>query len=215
MATVDFLIASNRDPSTYALRVADSIRALPESQQGLTRVLVCSPNPILDDRVVWVPEPKPLGPIGAFNLLCEHSASDYLQILSDDAELFDTDFFSMIDFLEGPVYRDRKYKVTCPVHRGHFPYCVAGTNFPILGTPFVSRDTLAKLGGHIFNPRFFYHVADCWLAYFVGSQGEMPLLYAGTQLHIFELGNAKNPDSDNDHAQLEWLKDNHQGNYLA
>lgn len=191
-----FLIATNRPYNEYAMKVVDSLCSYNSHE---FEIIVCSPNPISDNRIKWVEDKYHSGQSLAFFEAYQASIGEYIYILVDD-HVVTGDIFGAIDFIEKNC---GKYKITTLAggvsdeitkteRSPTFPYFLEKTgnlfnlpDFHVMPFPISKRDTIENLlDGYIFHPRL-KTMHDWYLGAFLFLNGEPGLQYNGAKLHKF------------------------------
>ena len=189
---VSFLLPTNREKSHPEV-LRQAINSINLAHKDLSyEIIVHSATFVSGENVVWIKEDPLIGPLAAFNTMGSLIAKgEYLVCCVDDHE-FVNSVQLCIDVVEGPLYRDRDYKIiglnpngpfmiscACPIpNQGdRMGDCIITEDLPLASTlrfPVIRKDTLHdRLSGHIFPPDLFYHAGDIWLGYFLSCQGEL------------------------------------------
>lgn len=176
---ISFLIATNRDPEQYVKSPINSINHFGSNYSY--EICVLSETEVKGENVVWYKEEKKAGPIAGFNYLASSSRGEYLCVMVDD-HIFVNQFDLTIDFLNN-TYKNKEHQI-CSLWPGN--ECLnpckgqkCGDKIidfevprhPICRFPALHRDALALQDNKIWNSSFYYHAADVWLGYFLGTQG--------------------------------------------
>lgn len=177
---ISFLIASNRNYRAFARNLVDRIE---ETSTRSYEILLCAPDDPQESRVRWVKDNRNDGSISALNIMAsEYAKSDIISVYPDDV-IPTENLFDIVDFLEGPKFKDRKYQLTTlasgpPCYSPSTPVYPVGPEFNIesfliMRFPVVHVKTLKEhLNNHIFHPAFKNHWSDNYLGIFLGQNGE-------------------------------------------
>lgn len=197
---VSFLIATKRNYENYAKRFIDSLYEIRTNYSF--EIIICSPEKISDNRVIWIEDDKKCGASYAYNLAAQKSSGKFLFICVDDALILG-DIFGAIDFLKSDLFKNREYKITTlaggitdeltrpepsPRHPKYLNLTNNYTNYPndciVMCFPIMSRDTfINKFDQNIWHPRVkICH--DWWLGAFLAMNGEPGIQYNGAKFLI-------------------------------
>lgn len=160
----------------------------------------------------WLEEKENLGCIKGYNELFWQSKGKYIFILNDKWKITNK-ILKSIQFLESDIFKNRKFKITTinvhhtfnygitdmPILNGsqllqqYLPIELLNNRFlkpeyryPIFGFPVCERESIKKyMSNHIFNPKFKNHFADNWISFYIGEQGEFPLVCEDSYMEIF------------------------------
>lgn len=194
MVNVSFLLPTNRQQSHPEI-LQTAINSINVMQEGLSyEILVYAQAPVKGDHVVWIKEDSLIGPLTAFNIMGSSIAKGEYLVCCVDDHSFVNSVEGCLDVVEGPLYRDKDYKViglnpsgafltscSCPIpNQGDLMGdSVITERLPEASTlrfPVIRKDTLREhLSGHIFHPDLFYHAGDIWLGYFLSCKGELTM----------------------------------------
>lgn len=183
MCNISFLISTNRPYNICAKRVVDGIE-----QQGLldnNEVIVCSNDPIQDNRIVNIEDTLKINGTLGFNQAAKASNGDILVVLCDDHEVLVNT--SIENIFNNDIFKDRKYKILTmathtdalrPAYLGPIPeypetYIIPRT--PMCRFPILTRETYVNLGNYIFHPKFNLKSSffpDNYLSYFLYMNNE-------------------------------------------
>ena len=216
MAKLSFLISTNRPYDDHAKVVVDGI----ERQNLLdgNEIIICSNDPITDDRVINVEDQIKINGSLGFNQAAECATGDIFLILCDDHELHVECDIAKI--FEDGTFNNREYKITTmATKQDGFNECFIGSmpkssqaykrylqgldidtsmipkakmcRFPIL-----TRETYDKLGKVIFHPNFNLRTSffpDNYLSYFLYINGEECIQTKSIYLSNFKKQNHDGP----------------------
>jgi hypothetical protein len=200
-----FLIASKRNYDSYAKKVVDSIFEQYRNRDDY-EVVVCHPNIINDDRVIFVEDDQMIGSSYAFNLAYSKSIGDYVSVCVDDG-IMQGDLIGAADFLESDIFTNRKIKITTlPASNGNDTIKFESRTalydqranrllqltdsftevypFVVMCFPVIARESVENhLGGYIFHPRI-KNCGDWWLGAYLYINGEEGIQYNDARFHI-------------------------------
>lgn len=206
------VITNNPDYKNYAKNVVESIHNVCTPSEYTYEILVCSPHEIQDSSVIYVEDEKGAdgSSVRAYNQAYKESKGRYIFILNDD-HMIGKSALNAIEFLKSERFKERKYKVTSigagagcnkwvstcvpslaflppfPLSEElSHPRFATTDRYLIMGYPVFDRETVEKhFGGYLLNPKFKHHYADNWLPFWLGENGEEPLICDNTPLYPF------------------------------
>lgn len=231
---ISFIVPTCRPYQLYAGHVVNSIIESMKDENYKYQILICSKNNPYDPQTIWIKE-EGNTLVEAYNQLYKASSGRYIYMLNDKWKT-NKKILKAIPFLESDIFKDRKYKVTSinvyaqehnyeitdmPILNGcaavqsklptellHPRFLEPQYRYAIFGFPVFERDTVEKyLGGYILNPRFKTHYHDNWLSFYIGEQGEFPLICNDTYMEIFGGGSLCQDDSYDFNIFCELAKD--------
>lgn len=189
---ISFLIPTNRPHEKYLDTTIFSINNI-DNLDFNYEILVSSTNSGVDSKnTKYFKDSENEGSIGPINFLASQASGDYICVLVDDY-LPSKNLFSVINFLQSPLYDDRKYKVTSlsvtvPSNGQYYQLPAElvppSTIHPItkaerkhnrnyiMKFPTMDRKTYELFGEKIFHPHFLHHVADNYMSIYLGYMGE-------------------------------------------
>jgi len=189
---ISFLIPTNRSHEKYLDKTILTINRM-DSLGFDYEILVSSTNSGIDSKnIKYFKDTDNEGSIRPINFLASQANGDYLCVLVDDY-LPSKNLFSVINFLQSPLYYDRIYKVTSlsvtVKNNGHYYKLPAELVPPsvihpitkaerkhnrnyIMKFPTMDRKTYELFGEKIFHPHFLHHVADNYMSIYLGHMGE-------------------------------------------
>lgn len=196
---ISFIIASKRPYEQYAKNFVDNLCNSNHSKNF--EIVICHPNIIDDNRIIYVEDDKRIGSSYAYNKAFEHSTGDYISVCIDDGILLG-DIFSVIDFLESDLFSNRKFKITTlaggltdeltrPEPQPTYPeyliktnnYTTFPTNCNVACFPIVKRETIEKYLGSLWHPRIKI-AHDWWLGSFLALNDEPIIQYNAAKFEI-------------------------------
>ena len=202
---ITFLLPSIKDYDSFGKKVVDSIYE--KDTDKLFEVIVCHPDHIDDNRVVYVKDNNRIGTTDALNNSVKYAKGEVIYSLTDDHTLT-RDPFGAYEFLQSDTFKDRKFKVTTfpggpnsGVSYAHYRKhpdnsklgtilnklnCNIDTNKnSVMCFPIICKETLFKhLNRKIFNPNLKY-LGDVWFGSFLKLNGEEGVQYDGCYLKSF------------------------------
>lgn len=210
---ISFIIPSIRTFNQFGLQVSNTLKDILSKTDYTYEILFYSKYQPIDDSILWIEEKEVgVGPVIGYNTSFLSSTGKYIYLLNDKW-IPNNKILKAIPFLESDKFKDRKFKVTSINVHHTFTYGI--TDMPILGGcaakqsqlpeelkhprfnnsqyryaifgfPVYERDTIKKyLCNHVLNPRFQNHYHDNWLSFYIGEQGEFPLVCEDTYMEIF------------------------------
>lgn len=208
MVDISFLLPTLRKWPQYGQRVVDSIYQAARHTSYNYEILVSSPFEVKGERITWYGEKQQLGALSAFNHLAHQAIGRYIMMCVDD-HICDDNLFSVVGYLDGPEFSNRRYKLVtiasggrCPIpnhppfntdtDKNQLLYSWTTARFPVLSTKTWRED----FGGYVFQPRFWNSHADIYLGYYLGINGEPIIEYEGTRLREFDHVHNASRESD-------------------
>ena len=216
MLDVSFILPTVRPYNEFAGIVVDTTKQFMDKSPYTYEILIYTQHEVPNIENVTRLEEKERtgGPVKGYNESFKESKGKYIFVLNDKWNT-NTKILKAIPFLESDDFKNRKFKVTSINVVKDFSYD-ADTDMPIKGStrethvaltpellhprfleprhkyrifgfPVFDRETvLNHLGGYLLHPGFISHYHDNWLSFYIGEQGEFPLLCIDTYMDIFD-----------------------------
>lgn len=222
---ISFLIPTNRPHENFLNRTLHAIQSY-NSLGYNYEILISTTNRGQDKKnIKFFTDQENEGSIAPINFLASQACGDYLCVLVDDY-LPSSNLFSVINFLKSPIYDNKRFNITSlsvavgtPGNMGRLPpepvppavtHPKTGSSLKhnrnfIMKFPTMSRDTYNLLGKNIFHPHFIHHVADNYLAIYVGHMGEKTIECSEISLWDWAGRNARTTYDEYDMTVLYYL----------
>ena len=194
---ISYLISTNRPYQQCAQRVVDGLVNQGCLDNG--EIIICSPNPIDDSRVIFCEDQiKINGPLG-FNQAAHIAQGNILTVMCDDHDVF-IDIDKIVNLFNFPDFEGREYHISTmstmddnlhPAYLGPIPgYPRTDTlpRTPMCRFPILDRKTYKKLGT-LFHPSFNLKSSffpDNYLSYFLYTNHEPVIQTTAMKLKSFQ-----------------------------
>ena len=224
MCDISFILPTVRPYNQFAEIVVTAIQEFMNDSTYTYEFLVYTQQYVPNVKnVKWLKEQQTSnGPVVGYNESFKESSGKYIYLLNDKWKP-NAKILKAVPFLQSDEFKDRKFKVTSVNVHSTFTYDVTGMpikgsnrekdlNLPqellhprflepkhkyaIFGFPVYERETvLNHLSGYLLTPYFIAHYHDNWLSFYIGEQGEFPLLCLDTWMDIFGGGSLCRSDA--------------------
>ncbi len=211
----------------FAQHAVRSINNAMEGHDIKYEIVVASKTepPKTGDYFTWAKEDDGNdGAVHGFNCAYWRSTGKYFIVVIDDW-VYNDSFLKVIDFLQSDTFKHRRFKLTTLNAPNNFDYSVSSMPeparpprakelWPVWGFVAGERRTVVKeLHNYLANPRFRHRYWDNYLPFYIGHQGEFPLLCEGT--HASQLNNDYNSYHHNDDYDLNIFRKLVENNYAG
>lgn len=170
---LSFILPTNRSKDRSEV-IVENIRTVWKKYD--IEIIICSPENFEIPGVVWLKDDtEQNGSVKPINMGIKLMTGEYYVGVTDDM-LFDDGSDRIIDFLESPIFNNRKFKVACFPVQTNYPILSPNYDYPMISIahyPVIHKTVIDNyFGGYVFNPRFHHHCVDHWIAYWMYKNGE-------------------------------------------
>lgn len=154
-----------------------------------------------------------VGSIDPINQCFKECTGDYFMVVCDDL-LVHPNVFKLKEFLDSPLFENRKYPICSigyrTIHDAKVPtYGIeeAIQNVPIMSFPAGKTDKVRELlDGVIFNESYKHICADNWLSYFIAQNDGSPIFMLDTRHDYSFDSRATHSESVREHDRQVFIK---------
>lgn len=221
MCDISFILPTIRPYHQYAKIVVDAIQEFMDNSEYTYEILIYTKQPVSETQnIKWLQEiHNSNGPVIGYNESFKISKGQYIYLLNDKWKP-NIKILKAVSFLQSDEFKNRKYKITTinappnhnyqitampilgsqhhqllPAELLHPRFLLPKHRYAIFGFPVYERETVINhLNGYLLHPDFIAHYHDNWLSFYIGEQGEFPLLCLDTWMDIFGGGSLSTSD---------------------
>ena len=208
MKKIAIIFGSIKPYDSSARLVVDSILAtFPKRDKYTYDIFISGFEKPDDDRIIWTEDTIKNGELPALNALTQtalEAGYDYFVIFSDDYKIAEGSVVDAVEFISGPAFANKKYKI-CTLatttegpcqFEGYLPFPEGSPNgigivcnvshSIICRFPVLDRQTLIGFKGNIFHPDLLSGYADSYLGYYLNLNGEPCVEFSSVKLQFMD-----------------------------